>query len=136
MKYTITKLNDKFPKKANRSDRTLKKLHLGSYAETCVDISIKFDGSDIDSDYFLDVLYDKLFDAMYTLPFTETEMQTCGMSRNEYTIMYCIPTSEFNEEFIKERIVEVLRLFSEIEPAFSEVQEVGIVHADAWYGEW
>ena len=136
MNITFTKLKDDFPKKAKRSDRTMKKLHLGPYSQTCVDVCIKYDGSDIEHDYFMDVLYDKLFDSMYSLPFTESELQTCSTSRSEYSILYCMPTSQFSEELIRERINEVLRLFSEIEPSFSDVKEVNVLYGDAWYGEW
>jgi len=134
MKFTFTKLNDKFPKKANRSDRTMKKLHLGSYAETCIDVFIPFKtkltrGTD-DAD---DMLFDRLLDGVESVT---GRFETCGLSLGHFSILYCVPTSSFDVEELEKTVTEILRVLSDVEPAFAEVQEVTVIHGDAWHGEW
>ena len=134
MNITFTKLNDKFPKKAKRSDRTMKKLHLGSYAETCIDVYIPFknklDRSLADSD---DTLFDRLLDAVESVT---GRFETCGLDLSHFTIMYCVNTSTFDVQKVEHTVTEILRALSEVDQAFAEVQEVTVTHGDAWYGEW
>lgn len=128
MKYTFTKLNDKFPKKANRSDRTLKKLHLGSYAETCVDVSL-----DYPVELYNDEFFDGFYDALYqVLP----DFGTFGIYDNKFTFIYTVPSASYNEEDVKTVVNEVLRLISNVDQYFADIKDVSIVYADAWYGEW
>lgn len=134
MNITFTKLNDKFPKKAKRSDRTMKKLHLGSYAETCVDVYLPFKNNlERTSDDVADKLFDRLLDAVESVT---GKFETCGLSLEQFTILYCVPSDSFDVQTEKAKIVEIIRALSDVEPAFAEVEEVTVVHGDAWYGEW
>lgn len=134
MVITFNKLNDKFPKKAKRSDRTMKKLHLGSYAETCVDVTFPFKNKLARTpDDVEDKLFDRLLDAVESVT---GSFETCGLSLDQFSILYCVPSSTFDAQKEEEKIVEIVRALSDVEPAFAEVQEVTVIHGDAWYGEW
>lgn len=133
MKITYTKLNDNIPKKTNRTDRVMKKLHLGKYAETCIDVAVKFPSDLYTNEYYNDVMFDKLYDALNTvLP----DFGTFGIFDGTYSFLYCVNSNTFNEHDIERTVHDVFRSLSEVEPYFAEIDEVNVLYGDAWYGEW
>lgn len=128
MNYTITKLPEKFPKKVNRSDRTQKKLHIGKYAETIIDVYIPVLVKDHQHEIF-----DKITDAIYE---NNKGFETCGMWDNKFTLMAMFSTSEFTEQVAIDYVNDIMRIITDVEPSFAEVKEISITYSDAYYGEW
>lgn len=130
MKYNITKVKDKFPKRAARSERTKKKMHLDNYAETIIDVYIPLM---VDTTEIYNNLFDRLLDALYD---NNKGFETLGMYGGNFTLIASYSTSEFTEQVAIDYVNDVMRIITEVEPSFAEVNEVTINHGDAWYGEW
>ena len=125
MQYTITKAKETFPKTTSRSKRTLKKLHLGEFAELLVSI-------DLEAGIFSSPFEDELLDAMYEFD------SGCfvGGSLSKTSILTQVKTSEFSEDYIKKYCEDLLFILSNIEPQFAEIGHITIEYGDAYYGEW
>lgn len=125
MQYSFEKLKETFPKTSSRSKRTLKKMHLGEFAETVVLI-------DFPTATFGTPFEWELLDAMY-----EHDSGICvgGNSKSTHMLVQ-IKTSEFSEEYIKKYCEDLLFALSNIEPHFAEIEHITVQYGDAYYGEW
>lgn len=130
MQYNYTKVQEHFPKNTRRSNRTLKKLHLGTYAVSLASINIPIALFDFPTDVVdkcLDIIYehdDGCFVIGATNGFTilhefESKLDDCS-------------TKTYLQNFIEKIICEL----SNTEMEFANVQSISIEFGDAYYGEW
>lgn len=130
MQYVFEKVKEKFPSKTYRSERTLKKLHLGKHAKTLISINFPvsvFDCIDTDESLFysiMDVLYEH--DSGCFVHSTQTG----------FALVVDISTERFSEDDVKKFIENVLYDLTNIDSKFAEIESITVQYGDAHYGEW
>lgn len=125
MQYIFEEVKGNFPKTATRSKRTMKKLHIGEYAETLVSVELNADT--------FDTPYEgELLDAMYEYD----DGIFVGSNGGGTYILAQLLTSEDIEDKIKKYCEDLLFVLSDIEPKFAEIESITVQYGDAYYGEW
>ncbi|EMR6005932.1 hypothetical protein WJW27_002632 [Escherichia coli] len=131
MQYIISKVNENFPKqKVYRSQRTLKKMHLGGYAVSLASIVIPVKLFSLDQNQI-----DKCLDVIYE---HDVGCFVCG-SDNGFTILHefeSLHNDNSTEEYIKTFTKKLMCELSNIEMEFATVETINITYGDAYYGEW
>lgn len=121
MKYKFEKVKENYPKRANRSKRSLKKLHLKEYAETIVSINISYK--------LLDSPYErKLLNSMYEFD--------SGMFVTNSEVIFYIPTVDFTFKYVQKYCEKLFMILSEIDQSLAEIGIITVRYGDAYYGEW
>lgn len=128
LQFSFSKVNETFPKKTNRSERTVKKMHLGMYAETLASIHIEvplFHLGDKDVE-------DRCLDAI-------CEMDDGSFifgDGNSFTVLTTFSSLLNAEQHVKQYVTNMLFKLSMITPEFAEVGTINVQYGDAYYGEW
>ncbi|AQW88830.1 putative structural protein [Erwinia phage pEa_SNUABM_50] len=125
MQYTFDKVKENYPKRAYRSKRTLKKLHLQEFGVVLA--SIVINASVFDSQYC-----DTLLDAMYE---HDDGIFVCG-GKDTTTVLVEIPVGDFSIDYVKNYCHKLLLDLSEIDLSFAEIENITVQYGDAYYGEW
>lgn len=128
MNITSTEFKSTLPRKANRSRRLQKKLHLGEFSQTLVELVLIADSVDI----WNSTKYDAILDALYEADF---DFATFGGTGVSFEIMYEQKSSEFSLEDAKEKIDKVLEVLAGVshETVFTRIH---VLHGDSYYGAW
>ena len=131
MQIDFFKIKESYPKnKSYRSQRTLKKMHLGEYAVSLASIKIPvflFGLEQNQTDLCLDVIYEH-----------DTGCFICG-DDNGFLILHefeSLPDDNSTKEYIKKFTENLIRELANIEMEFATIETVTIQYGDAYYGEW
>lgn len=130
MQYIFYKVQETFPKSTQRSNRNLKKMHLGEYSVSLASIIIPvhlFAFSTDVQDKCLDVIYEH-----------DDGCFVCGhkdgvMILSEFD---SLSTDEQEKEYIENFINKMICELSNIEMEFANVDTITVQYGDAYYGEW
>ena len=127
MQYTFEKVKENFPKKTYRSQRTLKKMHLGTYARTLINVLIPVKLFDLHQD-----IMNKCLDLIYELD----DNSFVSSTENGFSIIIETNTPTDIESETKQYTNNLLRELSNIEMEFASVDKITVQYGDAYYGEW
>lgn len=130
MQYNFTKVRENFPTKTYRSQRTLKKMHLQSYAVTLVSIIIPVDLFSLEREQLL-----KCLDVI-----CEHDNGSFVCSNGHHvSILTETPTQDEDastEQFAQNYTNELMYALSNVEMEFANVKTITVSYGDAYYGEW
>lgn len=130
MQYNFSKVKETYPKTTNRSNRTLKKMHLGAYAVSLASIVIPVKLFELSDD-----VVDKCLDIMY-----EHDDGCCVMGhKTGFNILIEFDSKlddVSTEEHIKNFTNKLICELSNTEMDFVNIPKVTVQYGDAYYGEW
>lgn len=130
MQYNFSKVQETYPKNTNRSNRTLKKMHLGVYAVSLASIVIPvpmFEYSDDIVDKCLDIIYEH-----------DDGCVVMG-HKDGFNILIEFDTpidDNSTKEYIKNFTNKLICELSNTEMEFANINNVTVQYGDAYYGEW
>lgn len=128
MQFSFSKVSESFPKKTNRSDRTMKKMHLGLYAETLASIRIEIPLFHLGDKTIEDRCIDEI-----------CEMDDGSFifgDGDSFTVLTTFSSVNDAEHYVKSYVTNMLFRLSMITPELADIGEVQVQYGDAYYGNW
>lgn len=129
MQITFSKVKETFPKKTYRSERALKKMHLGMYAETLASIRIDVPLFDLGDKN----IENACLDAICEYDNSSFIFTNDGES---FTILTTFSALNDAEPFVEQYITNLLCNLTLISMEFASVENITVEYGDAYYGEW
>lgn len=129
-------LENKFPKKTQRSNRLEKKMHIGEHAEIIVDIELFHAHSVIrllDDNGHCGDWYDDLYEAIRD---AHGLFETMTTSLSTTSVMLTIPTKDFSLHDLNDIAKTFHMAIASVDPAAIDTHTIHITVGDAYYGQW